>query len=112
MSPHRFGPPTALTLIMVLTAVLSFAAGVRAQVPPPPPPPQTPHFNPSSPLVVPQAPEVPVSPGMSGGARSSQGVSGVPAGIIAAERGHDVKKAHRHRPQRRRRHPHHDQISR
>jgi hypothetical protein len=106
MSPLRFGLSVPLISTVAVAAVLSSAADVRAQLPPPQPPPQAPIFNPSSPLVVPQAPEVPVSPGMGGGARSSPGVSGAPSDIIAAEPGGGVKKAHRHASHRRR-HPHH-----
>jgi hypothetical protein len=48
--------------LFALPILLLFAASAVAQLPPRLPPPPTPTFNPSSPLVVPQAPEVPVSP--------------------------------------------------
>jgi hypothetical protein len=48
--------------LFALPILLLFAASAAAQLPPRLPPPPTPTFNPSSPLVLPQAPEVPVSP--------------------------------------------------
>jgi len=57
-------------------------------VPPRLPPPPTPNFNPSSPLVVPQAPPVPVSPAtpgtLPGSTPSDANVSG-PYSIMAPE---------------------------
>jgi len=45
------------------TSILSLlATSAMAQFPPPQPPPMVPHPNPSSSLVLPQAPPIPVSP--------------------------------------------------
>jgi hypothetical protein len=54
-----------VTLVALTVLLMSLAAAV-AQVPPPVPVP-TPQFNPSTPLVIPSAPEVPVSPGYGNG---------------------------------------------
>jgi hypothetical protein len=66
--------PATLSALMVL--LLSLAAAV-AQVPPPVPLP-TPQFNPSTPLVIPSAPEVPVSPGYGNGLGGSGAAIGGP----------------------------------
>jgi hypothetical protein len=55
-----------LVTLFAPTLLLFSIAAVSAQVPPPVPVP-TPHFNPSTPLVIPSAPEVPVSPGYGNG---------------------------------------------
>jgi hypothetical protein len=47
---------TTSILLLLLTS------GAMAQFPPPQPPPMVPHPNPSSSLVLPQAPPIPVSP--------------------------------------------------
>lgn len=65
-----------LGLATVVTIATS--TGTAAQVPPPPVPPPVLHFNPSSPSVVPQAPEMPVSPGPGPGAAAvSHGIPDV-----------------------------------
>lgn len=93
--------PLILIMTMTASALLSSTAGVRAQLPPPLPPPPTPNFNPSSPYVVPQAPEVPVSPGMGGGSVIGGAASGTPGDIIAVEPNHGTKKSHPHHRRRR-----------
>jgi hypothetical protein len=47
---------------MATGILLLFVTSAMAQIPPPPLPPMVPHPNPSSSLVLPQAPEIPVSP--------------------------------------------------
>jgi hypothetical protein len=88
---------------MIVAAVVFFTAAADAQLPPPLPPPPTLNFNPSSPLIVPQAPEVPVSPGLgSGGANFNAGTSAVPGDIIS-----DEPKPYTQKPQPHHRHHHH-----
>jgi hypothetical protein len=70
-----------VTFFALTVLLLSLAAAV-AQVPPPVPRP-TPQFNPSTPLVIPSGPEVPVSPGYGnsiGG--SGAAISGLPGPLI------------------------------
>jgi hypothetical protein len=55
-----------LRCIVAMALLLSLFNAAVAQVPPPSPPPMVPHPNPSSSLVLPQAPEVPVSPATPG----------------------------------------------
>ena len=55
-----------LVTLFAPTLLLFSIAAVSAQVPPSVPVP-TPHFNPSTPLVIPSAPEVPVPPGYGNG---------------------------------------------
>lgn len=102
MSSRRFGSPLLL-LLTIVAAVLWSSADIRAQLPPPLAPPPTPNFNPSSPLVVPQAPEAPVSPRIGGGTGLSEGVGGASGDIIAVEPNHDAKSPHPH-------HRHHRQA--
>jgi hypothetical protein len=76
--------------LFALPILLLFAAGAAAQLPPRLPPPPTPNFNPSSPLVVPQAPEVPVSPvapGISPGSAPASGANTLTPSIIAEPAG-------------------------
>ena len=88
-----------------------------AQVPPPVPVP-TPQFNPSTPLVIPAAPEVPVSPGYGNGIGGSGagigGLSNLSIGalpnssysIIAPGNADDAPVRHRHKRHVAVRHPH------
>jgi hypothetical protein len=76
--------------LFALAIALLFAASAAAQLPPRLPPPPTPNFNPSSPLVVPQAPEVPVSPvtpGIVPGSARSSGANTLAPSIIAEPAG-------------------------
>jgi hypothetical protein len=76
--------------LFALPILLLFAASAIAQVPPRLPPPPTPTFNPSSPLVVPQAPEVPVSPvapGIVPGSAPGSGTHTLTPSIIAEPTG-------------------------
>jgi hypothetical protein len=86
--------PCALAILALL------AASAMAQVPPRLAPPPTPNFNPSSPLVVPQAPPVPVSPvtpgTLPGSTPSDVNVSG-PYSIMAAEPRERKPVRHQHR---------------
>jgi hypothetical protein len=95
--------------LLALTIPLLSVAGAAAQVPPPVPVP-TPQFNPSTPLVIPAAPEVPVSPGYGNGiVAPGTGIGGLPDSsysIIAPETAEKppVKQKHRrhstvHHPQ-------------
>jgi hypothetical protein len=47
---------------LATSTLLLFVTSAMAQFPPPLPPPMVPHPNPSSSLVLPQAPPIPVSP--------------------------------------------------
>jgi hypothetical protein len=70
--------------LVALTIPLLSVAGAVAQVPPPVPVP-TPQFNPSTPLVIPSAPEVPVSPGYGNGiGGSGAAIGGLPNSSIGA----------------------------
>ncbi len=74
---------TTVALVALTIPPLSIAAAV-AQVPPPVPVP-TPQFNPSTPLVIPSAPEVPVSPGYGNGiGGSGPATGGLPNWSIGA----------------------------
>jgi hypothetical protein len=84
-----------------LTVLLLSVARAPAQAPPPVPMP-TPHFNESSPLVLPQAPEVPVSPGTPSGLGSTATVPSIAISSDAVPRHVERKKARgvRHRRHR------------
>lgn len=88
--------------LLTLTIPLLSVVGAAAQVPPPVPVP-TPQFNPSTPLIVPTAPEVPVSPGFgSGTIAPGTGIGGLPDSsysIIAPETAEKppVKQKHKRR---------------
>jgi hypothetical protein len=87
-------------LVLPILLLSVAVAEAIAQVPPRMPSPPTPNFNPSSPLVVPQAPEVPVSPATPGTLPGSVPGSGANASApysIISEEGHprhDLR--HRH----------------
>jgi len=91
------------TALFALTMPLLSAVGAVAQVPPPVPVPK-PQFNPSTPLVIPAAPEVPVSPGYGNGIGApGLGNSALPDSsysIIAPETAEKplVKQKHKHHP--------------
>lgn len=79
---------------LMAAAIMALPAGALAQIPPPPPAP-TPHLNPSSPYTLPQAPEVPVSPGPGpGGAAVMHGTPGV-IDPYPAPHHHHRKRRHR-----------------
>jgi hypothetical protein len=85
--------------LSALPILLLFAASAAAQLPPRLPPPPTPTFNPSSPLVVPQAPEVPVSPvapGIVPGSAPSSGASTLTPSIIAEPAGKFDRRRRHH----------------
>jgi hypothetical protein len=85
--------------LFALPIVLLFAASAVAQLPPRLPPPPTPNFNPSSPLVVPQAPEVPVSPvapGTSPGSGLGSGADILAPSIIAEPEGRFDRRRRHH----------------
>jgi hypothetical protein len=106
-------PVALFSLIVLLLSV----AGAIAQVPPPVPVP-VPQFNPSTPLVIPAAPEVPVSPGYGNGiGGSGAGIGGLPDSsigalpdssysIIAPGNADDAPIRHRHKRHVAVRHPH------
>jgi hypothetical protein len=87
--------------LCALTMPFLSAVGAVAQVPPPVPVP-APQFNPSNPLVIPAAPEVPVSPGYGiGTVAPGTGIGGLPDSsysIIAPESDEKppVKQKHKH----------------
>ena len=89
--------------LFALTMPLLLAVSASAQVPPPVPVPR-PQFNPSTPLVIPSAPEVPVSPGFGNGiVAPGTGIGGLPDSsysIIAPETAEKppVKHKHKHHP--------------
>ena len=68
---------------IVLT--LALGPGAHAQVPTPLAPQPVPQFNPSSPLLIPQQNEVPVSPTAPGGSSSAIGGSVSGGGSIISE---------------------------
>jgi hypothetical protein len=73
-----------LVTLFAPTLLLFSIAAVSAQVPPSVPVP-TPHFNPSTPLVIPSAPEVPVSPGYGNGiGGSGVAIGGLPNSSMGA----------------------------
>ena len=91
-----------------VTALLLSVTAAVAQVPPPVPVP-TPQFNPSTPLVIPSAPEVPVSPGYGNGIggsgagvyqRPNSSIGALPNSsysIIAPDRGESAPIRHKHK---------------
>jgi hypothetical protein len=89
----------------VLPILLLSVAGAVAQIPPPLAPLQTPNFNPSNPLVVPQAPPVPVSPTtpstLPGSLPGSSANVAAPYSIMREERQARPELRHRHRVVRR-----------
>jgi hypothetical protein len=89
----------------VLPILLLSVAGAVAQIPPPLAPLQTPNFNPSSPLVVPQPAPVPVSPGtlstLPGSVPESSANVAAPYSIMREERQARPQLRHRHRVVRR-----------
>lgn len=85
-----------------VTALLLSVTAAVAQVPPPVPVP-TPQFNPSTPLVIPSAPEVPVSPGYGNGIGGS-GADLPTAKLINRRPAQFILFDHRARPRRERAH--------
>ena len=97
--PPQFGGLWALPILLLSVA------GAVAQMPPPMPAPQRPIFNPSSPLVLPQAAPVPVSPTtpgtLPGSVPASSANVSAPYSIIREERNARSDLRHRHRVGRR-----------
>jgi hypothetical protein len=92
LKPRRAG-------LVALPILLLFAASAVAQLPPRLPPPPTPTFNPSSPLVLPQAPEVPVSPvapGIVPGSAPGSGANTLAPSIIAEPAGKFDRRRQHH----------------
>lgn len=85
--------------IAAVALTLALGAGAQAQVPPRLAPPPVPQFNPSSPLLIPQQNEVPVSPTAPGGSPGAIGGSVSGGGSIISEPRADHSRI-RHRHQR------------
>jgi len=97
--------PLQFARLWALSILLLSVAGASAQMPPPMPAPPTPNFNPSNPLVLPQAPPVPVSPTtrgtLPGSVPASSANVSAPYSIISEERHARSDLRHRHRVARR-----------
>ena len=88
-------------VVLFASAVLLLAVPAATAQAPPPVPKLVPQFNPSSPLIIPQAPEVPVSPGFGNGIGGSRpAIGGLPDSsysIMVRETPDKIAVKHRHK---------------